>query len=143
MKLKMYLLSLLSFFVLIAIVVFSGVSLEINQILLKSWIRWLGLGVFAFGYLMRLLSWLTSSKYDIRDFAQEELPKTGIYQFVRHPKLWGSALMYLGLSIGVCSVVGVALTILIIGPLTLFRIKNYEKSLLDLLDYQLSNVHFK
>ena len=132
MRLKMYLLSLLSFFVLIAIVVFSGVSLEINHILLKSWIRWTGGAIFVIGYGMRIWAWAITRKYDIRDIAYGELPDKGIYSSIRHPKLWGSALMYLGLSVGVSSVVGVILSILIIGPLTLYRIKVYEQSLLQL-----------
>ncbi len=131
----MYLLSLLSFFVLIAIVVFSGVSLEINYTILKPWIRWTGGAIFFLGYAMRLWAWGITRKYDIRDIAYGPLPQKGIYRIMKHPKLWGAFMMYTGLAIGVSSVVGIFLCLLIILPITLYRIKVYEGTLTELVSH--------
>lgn len=126
MKLKMYLLSLLSFFVVIAIVVFSG-NLAINEILMSSAVRWTGAAILLLGYLLRVLAWIATKTYDIRDDPEGgHTENKGIYKVLRHPKLWGSFMMYIGFSISVCSLVGVILSVLIIIPITLYRIRIYS-----------------
>ncbi|MFP4459669.1 MAG: methyltransferase [Candidatus Zixiibacteriota bacterium] len=127
MRMKMYLLSLLAFFVVIAIVVFSG-DLAINQFLLSPTVRWAGAAILGIGYILRVLAWIVTKTYDIRDNPEEGHPDgKGIYKLMRHPKLWGAFIMYIGFSIAVSSLVGVILTIIIILPITLYRIKLYNE----------------
>ena len=128
MKLKLYLLSLASFLVVIAIVVFSGVSLQINRTLLDPSIRWTGLAIFLVGYLVRVLAWIASGSYDIQDEPEKKRLKSGIFAIMDNPKLWGAFIMYVGMSVGLCSMIGLVLSFAIILPITLYRRKMIDES---------------
>ncbi len=103
---KMYLLSLIAFFVVITAIVFSGVSLSVNMILINPVIRWIGASILATGYILRLLAWHKTKVYEIRDYFGREAPSGGIYRYAPSKALGIFPDVYRFLSLGLCSVVG-------------------------------------
>jgi protein-S-isoprenylcysteine O-methyltransferase Ste14 len=91
-------------------------------------VRWIGLGVFALGGVLRLWPvYVLGRRFSGLVAIQQghTLETCGIYRFIRHPSYLGLLLTLLGWALAFRSWVGVLLTVIVLPPL-LARIRSEE-----------------
>jgi protein-S-isoprenylcysteine O-methyltransferase Ste14 len=100
----------------------------------SEFVQWLGLILAVLGLVFREWAVIILGRNFSRVVvikSDQKLVTSGPYRWIRHPAYTGMVIIYLGLSLGLGSWVGVLITIVLILASTLYRINVEERVLLD------------
>jgi protein-S-isoprenylcysteine O-methyltransferase Ste14 len=127
---KSTLLILLTFFVVLVLsIVFNVFKIgTFDNIFLAR----IGLGIMVLGFLIRIISMLTLSKYYTRTLItvdKQEIVKTGLYKIIRHPGYLGTILIWGAAGLGMTNKIVFITGIILIVAAYYYRIDNEEKML--------------
>jgi protein-S-isoprenylcysteine O-methyltransferase len=95
---------------------------------------WIGFAIFAFGLALRWYSIAYLGKFftvDVTIAAGQKVIDTGPYRFIRHPSYTGVLLAFLGFALCLGNIISMALILMPITAVLLYRIRIEESALQD------------
>lgn len=114
----------------VSIVVLNPLCRKKLNIMLPEVFAWIGSFMILAGVIIRTTSVWTLRKFftlSVKVNSDQKIIDTGMYKYIRHPAYTGSILSLLGTSLSFTNLIGLILTIVILGSIYSYRIKVEEK----------------